>query len=93
LGLSVMSLHTVMLEGASGPVAILDVEGFPIMRKWFLVYPKGKELSLVARTFLEFAIDHEPIIRKRMQTMWPALKFVLENKRKTAARKKRAAKK
>jgi DNA-binding transcriptional LysR family regulator len=92
LGLSVMSLHTVMLEGAGGPVAILDVEGFPIMRKWFIVYPKGKELSLVARTFLEFAIDHEPKIRKRMQTMWPALKLVLD-KKKAAPRKKRAAKK
>ncbi len=93
LGLSVMSLHTVMLEGAGGAVAILDVEGFPIMRKWFIVYPKGKQLSLVARTFLEFAIDHEPKIRKRMQTMWPALRLVLENKKKTAARTKRAAKK
>ena len=32
LGLSVQSLHTLTLEGPDGPVAILDVEGFPIMR-------------------------------------------------------------
>ena len=32
LGLSVLSLHTLSLEGADGAVAILDVEGFPILR-------------------------------------------------------------
>ncbi|MGD2074049.1 MAG: LysR substrate-binding domain-containing protein [Gammaproteobacteria bacterium] len=74
LGLSILSLHTLTLEGAQGPVAILDVEGFPILREWYLVYPKGKELSLVARTFLEFAIESEPRIRASMEAMWPALR-------------------
>jgi len=74
LGLSVMSLHTVLLEGIDGPVAILDVEGFPIMRHWYMVYPKGKELSLVASTFLDFAIEYESKINKRMEKIWPALK-------------------
>ncbi len=54
LGISVLSLHTVTLESASGPLAILDVEGFPIQRTWNLVYPKGKELSVVAKAFVEF---------------------------------------
>lgn len=98
LGLSVLSLHTLTLEGTAGPVAILDVEGFPIMRKWFIVYPKGKELSLVARTFLEFAIDYEPKIRERVKKMWPALKLVLDEKnvpdekKRTAPRAKRVSK-
>jgi DNA-binding transcriptional LysR family regulator len=92
LGLSVLSLHTLTLEGTDGPVAILDVEGFPILRNWYIVYPKGKELSLVARTFLEFAIDNEPNIRKRMQAMWPALKHLLDEKKKTAPRRKKTAK-
>lgn len=73
LGISVLSLHTLTLEGTEGPVAILDVEGFPIMRQWYLVHLKDKELSLVARTFLDFAIASEPEIRRRMQKMWPAL--------------------
>ncbi len=93
LGLSVLSLHTLTLEGTEGPVAILDVEGFPILRNWYLVYPKGKELSLVARTFLEFAIGNEPNIRKRMQAMWPALKHLLNKGGTPPARKKRAARK
>lgn len=82
LGLSVMSLHTILLEGINGPVAILDVEGFPIMRHWYMVYPKGKELSLVASTFLDFAIEYESKITKRMETIWPALKKQLRNERK-----------
>ncbi|MCB1800770.1 MAG: LysR family transcriptional regulator, partial [Gammaproteobacteria bacterium] len=73
LGLSVQSLHTLTLEGPEGPVAILDVEGFPIMRQWFLVYPRGKELSLVAEAFLEFALELEPRLRERMETVWPRI--------------------
>jgi len=73
LGLSVLSLHTLALEGPDGPVALLDVEGFPIMRQWYLVHPKGKQLSLVAQAFLDFALDVEPRMRERMQSNWPSM--------------------
>ena len=73
LGLSVLSLHTLTLEGGDGPVAVLDVEGFPIQRQWYLVYPKGKELSVVARSFLEYAIASGPSIRQRLEQLWPGL--------------------
>lgn len=73
LGLSVLSLHTLTLEGPDGPVAILDVEGFPIMRQWYLVYPKGKELSLVAKAFLDFALKIRMSLYERMELMWPEL--------------------
>jgi DNA-binding transcriptional LysR family regulator len=75
LGLTVLSLHTMTLEGSEGPVAILDVEGFPIVRQWYVVHPKGKELSLVAQAFLEFALAVEPAKRKKMIKLWPALEF------------------
>ena len=73
LGLSILSLHTLTLEGSNGPVVVLDVEGFPIQRKWFMVHPKGKELSLVAKAFLEYAIESEPKIRERLEQVWPGL--------------------
>ena len=57
LGVSVLSLHTILLEGAKGPIAVLDVEGFPVQRKWHLVYRKGKELSVVAQAFVDFLHD------------------------------------
>lgn len=90
LGLSVLSLHTLTLEGTDGPVAILDVKGFPIMRQWYLVYPRGKELSLVARAFLEFAIESEVAMRERMETIWPWLSKYIQrpaSKKKTAKRR------
>ena len=73
LGIAILSLHTLSLEGPNGPVVILDVEGFPIMRQWHLVYPKGKELSLVAKAFLEFSLDIEPRMREKMMALWPAM--------------------
>ena len=73
LGLSILSLHTLTLEGSDGPVAVLDVEGFPIQRQWFMVHPKGKELSLVAKAFLEYVISSEPKIRNSLEQLWPGL--------------------
>jgi DNA-binding transcriptional LysR family regulator len=75
LGLSVLSLHTLTLEGSSGPVAILDVEGFPIQRQWYLVYPRNKELSVVARAFLEYALEIQPHMRAHMQATWPGIQI------------------
>jgi hypothetical protein len=74
-------------------VAILDVEQFPIHRQWYIVYPKGKELSLVARTFLDFAITSEARIRERMVSLWPLLMQQPATRKKTATRKKSTAKK
>ena len=57
LGISVLSLHTILLEGENGPIALLNVEGFPVQRKWHVVYRKGKELSVVAQSFVDFLTE------------------------------------
>jgi len=93
LGLSVLSLHTLSLEGVDGPVAILDVEGFPILRNWYIVYPKGKELSLVAQTFLDFVVSSESRILERMQLIWPKLESILKDNEKIVTSKKKTSKK
>lgn len=53
-GIAVLSLHTLPMEPSRGGLAILDVEGFPIERHWYAVYPKVKPLSIVAQTFLDY---------------------------------------
>lgn len=88
LGLSVQSLHTLTLEGPDGPVAILDVEGFPIMRQWYLVYPKGKELSPVASAFLDYALEIEPRMRERMESLWPKMSKYFKQVKKSQSRPK-----
>lgn len=54
LGVSVLSRHTLALDAPTGKLAILDVEGFPILRHWYVGYPSGKRLSVVVRTFLDY---------------------------------------
>jgi len=93
LGLSVLSLHTLSLEGIDGAVGLLDVKGFPILRDWYIVYPKGKELSLVAQTFLDFVIGSEGTIRGRMQKMWPKLENILNEAENKPSTKKKVSKK
>lgn len=56
LGISILSLHTLALEGLNSQLTVLDVEKFPIERYWYAVYPSGKQLSIVARTFLEYLL-------------------------------------
>jgi DNA-binding transcriptional LysR family regulator len=57
LGISVLSRHCLALEGETGQIAILNVEGFPIPRHWHIVHPKGKNLSVVARTFFNYLLS------------------------------------
>jgi len=45
------------LEQAANKLVVLDVEGFPIKRRWYAGHLKGKKLSLVARTFLDFILE------------------------------------
>jgi LysR family transcriptional regulator, low CO2-responsive transcriptional regulator len=54
LGVTVMSQHAFSLEPMHGQIAVLDVDGFPITRSWYVVHPGNKQLSVVARTFFEY---------------------------------------
>lgn len=57
LGLSVLSRHNLRLELAGRHIMILDVDGFPLKRRWYAVHLQEKKLSLVARTFLDFILN------------------------------------
>lgn len=54
LGLAVLSQSTLHFDAGSKELAVLDVNGFPIRRSWYLVWPRGKQLSVVASTFVDF---------------------------------------
>jgi DNA-binding transcriptional LysR family regulator len=58
LGVACVSRHALNpVERLNGPIVELDVEGFPIRKHWNIVYPKGKELSVLASEFLQFLQD------------------------------------
>ena len=65
LGISILSAHTLALEGPDSQLAVLDVEKFPIERYWYAVYPSGKQLSIVARTFLEYLLTEGRQVTER----------------------------
>lgn len=73
LGISILSIHSLALEGTSGPIEVLETEQFPILRKWFLVYPQNRQLSLTAGKFLDFSVSQEPFITNRLVQLWPEL--------------------
>jgi DNA-binding transcriptional LysR family regulator len=52
-GVSVVSSHALHGQAAEHGVSVLDVGGFPIESNWHVVRQKGKQLSPVARVFLE----------------------------------------
>lgn len=55
LGISVLSSHTLMPYAED--LTVLDVEYFPIKRNWYMVYPNGKQLSIVGRTYFEYLLE------------------------------------
>ena len=57
-GISVLSQHTVAQKAAMDQLTILDVEHFPIKRKWYVVYLAAKLPTIIARTFLEYLRSH-----------------------------------
>lgn len=58
LGISLLPLKSMELERETGRLICLDVEGFPLVRRWNVVHLKGKTLSTVARTFLGFLLGN-----------------------------------
>ena len=59
LGVSILSNHTLSLEGERGLLQPLDVKGFPLMRQWYVAYPAGKQLSVAAEAFLSHVLGRE----------------------------------
>ncbi len=56
LGLAVVSQHTIELELETGRLVTLAVEGFPLLKKWFMVHRRGKRLSPSAKAFHDYLL-------------------------------------
>ena len=54
LGCAIVSRHALAADPASEQLAILNVEGFPILSQWFIVNLRGKRLSPVASVFRDY---------------------------------------
>jgi DNA-binding transcriptional LysR family regulator len=57
MGISFLSAHTVKLELQAGMLAVLDVIGCPVVRKWHVVHRTDKQLAPVAQAFKAFLLE------------------------------------
>ena len=57
MGISLLSLHTIELELKTRRLALLDVQGLPIVRDWHVVHLAAKRLSPVAQAFRAFLLS------------------------------------
>jgi DNA-binding transcriptional LysR family regulator len=58
LGLSFISAHTISAEVEHGRLIILDVEGLPVTRQWFVTKRSDKRLSPAASAVKMFLVEH-----------------------------------
>jgi len=65
LGLGIVSLQTLEFELELDKVAILNVEGFPIMKEWYLVHRRGKRMSPIAQEFHDFVLYESAQVMKQ----------------------------
>lgn len=65
LGVAIVSIHTLDLELRAGVLAILHVQGLPILRHWYVVHRQGKRLSPIAQAFKDFVLAEAG-------RLWPA---------------------
>lgn len=57
LGLGVASIHTLEHELKEQRLKIIDAEGFPLLRSWYLVQRKDKRLSPLADKFRDYVLE------------------------------------
>jgi DNA-binding transcriptional LysR family regulator len=57
MGVSFLSLHTLGLELRNALLTLLDVEGTPLIRSWYLVHLHSKVLSPAAEAFRYFVLE------------------------------------
>ncbi|MHB0991461.1 MAG: LysR substrate-binding domain-containing protein [Burkholderiales bacterium] len=79
LGIAVISAHTLALERNSEELSILDVEGFPIRRQWYLAYPAGKQLTVVSSAFRDFLKEEGRTVANRYLAGIPGFLPVMSN--------------
>ena len=57
MGVSFLSAHTIARELQARSLAVLDVQGFPMMAHWYVVHRSHKRLPPVAQAFRKFLLE------------------------------------
>lgn len=57
LGIALLSRHAIRMELALGRLAVLDVQGLPLRRQWYIVHREKQRLSRAAIAFKAFLLS------------------------------------
>ena len=57
MGVSFLSLHTIGLERNAGLLTVPDIEGLPVLKRWYVVNNLSKTLSPAAEAFRYFILE------------------------------------
>ena len=69
MGVSFLSAHTIGRELQAGSLAVLSVQGFPLMLNWYVVHRRSKRLAPVAQAFRNFLLtDGAALIEQTIGT-------------------------
>ena len=71
MGISFVSAHTISRELQSRHLAVLDVQGFPVMLNWYVVHRSNKRLPPVAQAFKRFLTAEGASLIERYLTRAP----------------------
>jgi DNA-binding transcriptional LysR family regulator len=72
MAVSFLSFHTVSAEIAAGTLKVLDVEGLPMVRRWYVVHRRDKRLSPAGEAFRRYMLEEAGAFVERLVT--PAMR-------------------
>ncbi len=72
LGLAIVPFQTLELERLTGRLVVLPVEGFPIVRHWYVTHRSHRRLSAASRTFRDLLLSQDPAV-SRMEASNPTV--------------------
>jgi DNA-binding transcriptional LysR family regulator len=72
MGVTFLSAHTVSRELQAGSLAMLDVQGLPLMLNWYVVHRYAKRLPPVAQAFKNFLLQDGAELIDRALALKPA---------------------
>lgn len=67
-----LSRHTLSLDERTGHLVVLDVKHSPSQRDWYVAFAAHKQLSVVAKTFLQYLHGAAKRLREVEATTAPA---------------------
>jgi DNA-binding transcriptional LysR family regulator len=86
MGIAGISQHTIGLEVGLGLIKVLPVEGWPLMRRWFVVNRRGMPLMPLHERLRDFFASEGPGIIAQLEQSYASFSAISASRRKRDSR-------